>query len=87
MQHLFANVNGITLHYVTEGTGELILFVHGFPEFWYAWKAQLEEFGKDHQAVAPDLRGFNLSSKPAMRAVQGENYYRRYARLDRTLGS
>jgi pimeloyl-ACP methyl ester carboxylesterase len=65
MQHLSANVNGITLHYATEGAGKLILFLHGFPEFWYAWKAQLDEFGKDHQAVAPDLRGFNLSSKPA----------------------
>ena len=65
MQHLSANVNGITLHCVSEGAGKLILFLHGFPEFWYAWKAQLEEFGRDHQAVAPDLRGFNLSSKPA----------------------
>lgn len=65
MQHAYAEVNGITLHYVTQGSGKLILFLHGFPEFWYAWKAQLEEFGKDHQAVAPDLRGFNLSSKPA----------------------
>ena len=41
-----------------------MLFAHGFPEFWYAWKAQLEEFGSDHLAVAPDMRGYNLSSKP-----------------------
>ncbi len=46
------------------GTGTLILFLHGFPEFWYAWKNQLGEFGKDHLAVAPDLRGYNLSDKP-----------------------
>jgi pimeloyl-ACP methyl ester carboxylesterase len=39
--------------------------VHGFPEFWAAWENQLVEFGRDHQAVALDLRGFNLSSKPA----------------------
>jgi pimeloyl-ACP methyl ester carboxylesterase len=38
--------------------------VHGFPEFWYAWKNQLTEFGKDHKAVAVDMRGYNLSSKP-----------------------
>lgn len=61
----YAEVNGIRLHYVAEGQGPLMLFLHGFPEFWYAWKEQLPEFGRDHLAVAPDLRGFNLSDKPA----------------------
>jgi len=60
----FAKVNGIRLHYVAAGKGPLILFLHGFPEFWYEWKNQLSEFGKDHRAVAPDLRGYNLSEKP-----------------------
>ncbi len=64
LQHEFAEVNGVRLHYVTSGQGPLILFVHGFPEFWYAWKRQLEEFGTDRQAVALDMRGYNLSSKP-----------------------
>ena len=41
-----------------------MMFVHGFPEFWYAWQGQLTEFGRDHHAVAPDMRGYNLSSKP-----------------------
>ena len=44
---------------------KLIVFLHGFPEFWYAWRKQLEEFGRDFIAVAPDMRGYNLSSKPA----------------------
>ncbi|HLK51121.1 MAG TPA: alpha/beta hydrolase [Bryobacteraceae bacterium] len=57
-------VNGVRLHYVSAGKGPLILFLHGFPEFWYEWKNQLAEFGKDHLAVAPDLRGYNLSDKP-----------------------
>jgi pimeloyl-ACP methyl ester carboxylesterase len=61
----YAEVNGIRLHYVAEGQGPLMLFLHGFPEFWYAWKDQLAEFGRDHLAVAPDLRGYNLSDKPA----------------------
>jgi epoxide hydrolase 4 len=43
---------------------KLIVFLHGFPEFWYAWRKQLEEFGRDFIAVAPDMRGYNLSSKP-----------------------
>jgi epoxide hydrolase 4 len=60
----FADVNGVRLHYVEEGTGPLILFLHGFPEFWYAWKDLLREFGKDHHAVALDMRGYNLSSRP-----------------------
>jgi len=60
----YVTVNGVKLHYVTAGKGPLILFLHGFPEFWYEWKNQLAEFGKDHQAVAPDMRGYNLSDKP-----------------------
>jgi pimeloyl-ACP methyl ester carboxylesterase len=61
----YVTVNGVRLHYVSAGNGPLILFLHGFPEFWYAWKNQLAEFGKDRLAVAPDLRGYNLSDKPA----------------------
>ncbi|HVR44442.1 MAG TPA: alpha/beta hydrolase [Thermoanaerobaculia bacterium] len=65
VRHEYAEVNGVRLHYATAGNGELILFVHGFPEFWYAWKDQLAELGRDHRAVALDMRGYNLSSKPA----------------------
>src|SRR5712691_7439117 len=65
LKHEYAEVNGQRLHYVTAGKGKLIMFVHGFPEFWYEWKNQLAEFGHDYQAFAPDMRGYNLSSKPA----------------------
>jgi epoxide hydrolase 4 len=64
LKHEYAEVNGVRLHYVTAGKGPLIVFLHGFPEFWYEWKDQLPEFGKDHRAVAPDMRGYNLSEKP-----------------------
>ncbi len=64
-EHKYADVNNIRLHYVTAGKGKLIMFLHGFPEFWYEWKNQLADFGRDYQAVAPDMRGYNLSSKPA----------------------
>src|ERR1700685_4874563 len=60
----YAEVNGVRLHYVEQGNGPLILFLHGFPEFWYAWKVLLPEFAKDHHAVAVDMRGYNLSSTP-----------------------
>jgi pimeloyl-ACP methyl ester carboxylesterase len=64
MNHEYAYVNGIRMHYVSAGSGPLMLFAHGFPEFWYEWHLQLEEFGRDHHAVAPDLRGYNLTDKP-----------------------
>jgi epoxide hydrolase 4 len=61
----YADINGIRLHYMIAGAGQLVMFAHGFPEFWYAWKHQLVEFGRSYQAVAPDMRGYNLSAKPA----------------------
>jgi pimeloyl-ACP methyl ester carboxylesterase len=64
-EHGYADVNGVRLHYVTEGSGSPIVFVHGFPEFWYEWRRQLAEFGRDHRAIAFDMRGHNLSSKPS----------------------
>jgi pimeloyl-ACP methyl ester carboxylesterase len=64
-QHAYADLpNGVRLHYASAGAGPLILFVHGFPEFWYEWKDQLAEFSRDRLAVALDMRGYNLSSKP-----------------------
>jgi pimeloyl-ACP methyl ester carboxylesterase len=65
ISHRYADVNGVRLHYARTGQGPLIVFLHGFPEFWYEWKDQLAEFGRDHTAVAPDMRGYNLSSKPS----------------------
>jgi pimeloyl-ACP methyl ester carboxylesterase len=62
--HRYAEVNGVRLHYVEQGKGPLILFLHGFPEFWYEWKDLLPEFARDHHAVAVDMRGYNLSSMP-----------------------
>ena len=64
MSHEYANVNQQRLHYARAGSGPLMVFVHGFPEFWYEWKHQLAEFSRDHTVVAPDMRGYNLSSKP-----------------------
>lgn len=65
MKHEFAEINGLKFHYVVNGAGQTMLFLHGFPEFWYEWRSLLEEFGKDYRAIAPDLRGYNLTDKPA----------------------
>src|SRR5690606_15179368 len=60
----FADVNGIRLHYVANGSSDapLMLFLHGAGIFSYYWTNQLAHFGKDHYAVAPSLRGYYLSS-------------------------
>lgn len=57
----------VRLHYASCGApgAPLMVFLHGFPEFWYAWRALLPAFGDRFHAVAPDLRGYNLSDKPA----------------------
>ncbi len=57
-------VNSINLHYVTQGSGPLILMLHGFPEFWYSRRHQIPEFAQDYQVVALDLRGYNDSDQP-----------------------
>ena len=63
----FYTVNGIQLHVAEAGdpAGKVILFLHGFPEFWYGWHRQLTYFArKGFRAIAPDQRGYNRSSKP-----------------------
>ncbi|MGB3536268.1 MAG: alpha/beta hydrolase [Microcoleaceae cyanobacterium] len=60
----YIQTNGVTLHYVTQGEGPLMLMLHGFPEFWYSWRHQIPEFAKDYKVVALDLRGYNHSEKP-----------------------
>jgi pimeloyl-ACP methyl ester carboxylesterase len=64
LRHDFADVDGCRLHYVSRGEGKPILFLHGFPQFWFLWRRQLEDLGADHAVYAPDLRGYNLSGKP-----------------------
>jgi pimeloyl-ACP methyl ester carboxylesterase len=64
-QHNFISTNGINLHYVSQGSGKLMLMLHGFPEFWYSWRHQIKEFASDYHTVALDLRGYNDSDKPA----------------------
>lgn len=56
--------NGITLHYVEQGKGPLLILLHGFPDFWYGWRKQIGPLSGHFRVVAPDMRGFNLSDKP-----------------------
>jgi epoxide hydrolase 4 len=63
-QHQFIETNRVRLHCVTQGEGDLVLLLHGFPEFWYAWRFQLPVLARHFKVVVPDLRGHNESDKP-----------------------
>ncbi|MFD2933186.1 alpha/beta fold hydrolase [Spirosoma flavum] len=67
MTHTFVETNGIKLHVVQAGLddGPLVILLHGFPEFWYGWKKQIDSLADAGFCVwAPDQRGYNLSDKP-----------------------
>ncbi|MCB1646716.1 MAG: alpha/beta hydrolase [Pseudomonadales bacterium] len=58
--------NGIELKIAEQGDGPLVLLLHGFPESWYSWRHQFEPIAKaGFRAVAPDMRGYGESDKPA----------------------
>jgi pimeloyl-ACP methyl ester carboxylesterase len=64
-RHREIDVNNVRLHYVESGQGEPVVLLHGFPEFWYSWRRQLPALAAaGFRAMAVDLRGYNLSSKP-----------------------
>jgi pimeloyl-ACP methyl ester carboxylesterase len=61
----FADTGDIRLHYVEEGTGPLVVMLHGFPEFWYSWRKQIPVLAAaGFRVIVPDLRGYNLSTRP-----------------------
>jgi pimeloyl-ACP methyl ester carboxylesterase len=67
IRHDYAEIGDVRLHYAECGGGNdrLVILLHGFPEFWYSWRHQLPVLGKHYHVVAPDMRGYNLSDKPA----------------------
>jgi len=67
IRHGYAQVGDVRLHYAEAGAagGPLVLLLHGFPEFWHSWRHQLAALGEHFHVVAPDMRGYNLSDKPA----------------------
>jgi epoxide hydrolase 4 len=66
LQEGYAEIGEVRLHYVEAGDGPLIVLLHGFPEFWFSWRLQIAPLAEaGFRVVAPDLRGYNLSSRPA----------------------
>src|SRR2546421_10848452 len=84
--HRFVGANGTRFHVVEAGTGPLVLFLHGFPEFWWAWQQQLRQVADaGFRAVAVDLRGYGASDKPP-RGYDGYTMAADVAGLIRALG-
>jgi pimeloyl-ACP methyl ester carboxylesterase len=62
----YADLGDVRLHYVEAGDGPLVVLLHGFPEFWFSWRFQIPALAAaGFRVVAPDMRGYNLSSRPA----------------------
>lgn len=65
LRHGYAELDQVRLHYVEAGEGPLVVLLHGFPEFWFAWRFQIPRLAEaGFRVVAPDMRGYNLSSRP-----------------------
>ncbi len=65
VEHGFADSQGVKIHYATVGEGPLVVMIHGFPDFWYTWRHQMDGLKGDYQLVAIDQRGCNRSDQPA----------------------
>jgi epoxide hydrolase 4 len=68
MESVFLQVNGIQIHCRVSGNPQhpALVFLHGFPEFWYAWQKQIGFFeSRDYYLIIPDQRGYHLSDKPS----------------------
>jgi len=64
VDHRFADNNGVKIHYARFGNGPLVVFLHGFPDYWLTWRHQMLALSKSFRAAALDMRGYNLSDKP-----------------------
>ena len=64
IEEVYVETNGIKLHTIIVGSGEPLVLLHGFPEFWYCWSKVIPLLKDDFKLIIPDMRGYNLSDKP-----------------------
>jgi len=65
VEHHYVDSNGVKIHYAALGKGPLIVMIHGFPDFWYTWRDQMEALSGRYRVIAVDQRGYDLSDHPA----------------------
>ena len=64
VQHGYADNNGVKIHYATIGRGPLMVMIHGFPDFWYTWRNQMDALSDRFHIVAVDLRATTRATGP-----------------------
>ncbi|ROS01787.1 pimeloyl-ACP methyl ester carboxylesterase [Sinobacterium caligoides] len=64
VEHHYTENEGVKLHYAAMGQGPLVVFLHGWPDYWYSWIAQMNGLKKQYRVVALDTRGYNESDQP-----------------------
>jgi hypothetical protein len=72
IEHRYVTANGLRFHVATAGPpdGPLVILLHGFPEFWYGWRHQIEPLANaGFEVWVPDQRGYNLSDNPRIRQL------------------
>ncbi|MEA2457806.1 MAG: hypothetical protein QOC95_778, partial [Thermoleophilaceae bacterium] len=65
VEHHYATVNGVRLHYAEAGSGEPVLLQHGWPQHWWMWRDLIGPVAERFRVIVPDLRGHGWSEKPA----------------------
>ena len=70
MQSAFIQTRELRMHYLQQGAGEPVIFLHGFPETSYEWRHQFAALSSEYACFAPDLRGFGETEKPGLRVTR-----------------
>ncbi|MFN0094280.1 MAG: alpha/beta fold hydrolase [Dehalococcoidia bacterium] len=66
----FVQTRDLRMHYLQQGAGDPVIFIHGFPETSYEWRHQLEALSDSYACFAPDTRGFGQTDKPGIRVTR-----------------
>lgn len=64
-EHHSVQLEGLKHHYVKAGSGPAVMFLHGWPQTWFEWRRVMALLTDDYTVIAPDLRGFGFTGKPA----------------------
>jgi pimeloyl-ACP methyl ester carboxylesterase len=63
-EHHTAAIGDVRLHYVSAGSGDPVVLLHGWPQTWFEWRRIIPALAERYTVIAPDLRGLGDSSKP-----------------------
>ncbi len=64
ISHAYARLSGVLMHYVSAGSGDPVVLLHGWPQTWHEWRRVIPLLAPHHRLIAPDLRGLGDSSRP-----------------------